>query len=384
MFWNIYKKSILRSLRSKEMVIWTAVFPIMLSTLFYFAFSSLDKNDMLDSIPVAIVRNQEYEQEKYFQEMVEELSDSDDALLDVKLVDEEKDADLLLKEGEITGYITIDHGAPGLFVKGEGMSQTVLKNILDRYIQTKDTVENIVKSNPLSALGLIASGKNGLTQGEAGVEEISFTSRKPSSVVHYYYALLAMTCLYGGFYGVMIIEAMQANLSPQGARGAVSPGSKWTIFGASFLASLTALSASLFIVVCYMQFILGVGFGGQFFYALLTCFVGGLVGIAFGCLIALPSRWKGGFKTAVVVGISMICCFFAGLMIGGINYIVSQSAPVLSMINPAARISDAFYCLYYYDDHIRYFQNLGILVVMAAVMLGIVLVFTGRKQYESI
>lgn len=384
MFWNIYRKYILRALRSKEMLIWTAVFPIALSTLFYFAFSSLDKEDILNSIPVAIVRNQAYEQEKYFQEMVEELSGSEEELLEVFLVDEEEDADILLKDGEITGYISLDNGKPALFVKEEGMSQTIVKNILDRYIQTKDSITNMITSDPASAIDFISMERSGMTQGDAGIEEISFTSQKPSPVVNYYYALLAMTCLYGGFYGIMIIESLQANLSPQAARGTVSPGSKWTLFGASFLASLTALFASLTVVVCYMQFILGISFGGQFFYALFTCLVGGFVGISFGCLIALPSRWKGSFKTGMVVGISMICCFLSGLMIGGINYLVAHNAPVVAMINPAARISDAFYCLYYYDDYARYFQNMGILVVMGAVMLGIVLAFTRRKQYESI
>ena len=81
MFWNIFKKYILCSIRSKEMVIWTLAFPILLSTLCYFAFSALDKGGILDQIPVAVVENQAYKAEPYFSVMMEAFTEGDNPFL---------------------------------------------------------------------------------------------------------------------------------------------------------------------------------------------------------------------------------------------------------------------------------------------------------------
>lgn len=384
MFWNIFKKYILCSIRSKEMVIWTLAFPILLSTLFYFAFSSLDKGEMLEQIPVAVVEDQAYKAEPFFSVMMEALTAGEDPFLEASYVKTEEDADALLKADEVDGYITMKEGEPSLSVKKTGISQTVLKNILDRYIQTKDGIVAAVKKNPESAGKFMELGEDLFMESNAGIEQINFSGNEPSSTVNYFYSLLAMVCLFGAFHGQMIIMTMQANLSPLGARKTISPQNRGKIFGASFLAAFAVQFFCVTVALCYIQFVLKISFGGQFWYALLTCFVGSLVGISFGCVISLPSKWKYAMKTAIMVAGSLTCCFFAGMMVGGINYIVEENAPVLAMLNPAARIADAFYCLYYYDNHRRYFQNIGILVVMAALLFMVAMVCSRRKEYESI
>ena len=80
----------------------------------------------------------------------------------------------------------------------------------------------------------------------------------------------------------------------------------------------------------------------------------------------------------------MVFCFMAGLMISGINYIIAQNIPILAWINPAALISDAFYCLYFYDDLNRYFLDIGVLIIMAVVMLLGTAILLRRQKYESI
>ena len=68
----------------------------------------------------------------------------------------------------------------------------------------------------------------------------------------------------------------------------------------------------------------------------------------------------------------------------GINYAVEKSAPIVSLLNPAARIADAFYCLYYYDTYQKYFWNIGILLIMSAAMMGLATLFLRRQKYESL
>lgn len=389
MFWNSFRKQILRSLRSKDIVIWTLMFPILLSVLFHFAFASLENEGALSTIPVGVVEDEAYKSEVWFGKMMDTLgmpSEGEDAFLEVLAVSGEEEADLLLKEEKVDGYIVIKNGNPRLFVKKSGINQTVLKNLLDRYIRTRESIIDIMKKNPkaLGAWALEAAVSGVEMKEEDYFEEVSFSGRKPSVTVTYYYSLLAMTCLFGGFHGIMIVSSLQANLSPQGARNTLSPGSRGRLFGALFLAALATLSCCMIVVLCFIRFVLGVSFGGQFGYAVLACILGSGVGISFGCMISLPSRWKFGMKISMVVFATLFCSYLAGLMVSGINYIVQEKAPILAAVNPAARISDAFYCLYYYDSHGRYWLNMGILVLMTAVMFGVSAVFVRRKQYESI
>lgn len=389
MFWNSFRKQILRSLRSKDIVIWTLMFPILLSVLFHFAFASLENEGVLSTIPVGIVEDDAYKSEVWFGKMIDTLKkpgESGEAFLDVTSVETEADADLLLKEEKVDGYIILKNGNPQLFVKKSGINQMVLKNILDRYIRTKGSIVDIMKENPqaLGAWALETDVADVEMEEENYFEEIAFSGRKPSNTVTYYYSLLAMTCLFGGFHGIMIVSSLQANLSPQGVRNTLSPGSRGRLFAALFLAALATLSCCMIVVLCFIRFVLGVSFGGQFGYALLACIPGSAVGISFGCLISLPSGWKFGMKISMVVFATLLCSYLAGLMVNGINYIVQEKAPVLAAINPAARISDAFYCLYYYDSHGRYWANVGSLMLMTAVMFGASAVFVRRKQYESI
>ena len=37
MFWNIYSKRLISTLRDKRTLVWTWVFPLVMATLFYFA-----------------------------------------------------------------------------------------------------------------------------------------------------------------------------------------------------------------------------------------------------------------------------------------------------------------------------------------------------------
>lgn len=390
MFWNIYRKYILRAVRSRDMIGWTLLFPILLSTLFYFSLGSLDEDMEFRSIPAAVVRNQAMETEVYLKQMLEAVSAEEEPLLDIHWTENEEEADALLKTDEVFGYISLEENEPRLYVKENGISQTILKNLLDRYVQTKDAIVTIAKNDPISALKLAGTAAGGEIDGESlglsgeFIRELELTGRKPSATANYYYALLAMICLYGGFHGMVVVENLQANLSPQGARNTLAPGSRWKLFCASYLGALTVQFLCVAVSFFYMQYVLKVSFGTSIAAALGVILAGSMTGIAFGSVVALPSKWKGGLKSGVVVGVSMICCFFAGLMIDGISYVVETNAPILAAINPAARIADAFYCLYYYDGYTGYFQNIGILLGMTAVFGGICVIATRRVQYESL
>lgn len=401
MFWNCFSKYTLMALRTRSMIWWTFLFPVCLSTLFYFTFSSIDATDQFHSIPVAVVRDQEMEQDAVFLQVLEAMSapesstrkvsetsddvltnhssEEKDGLLSVTWTASVESAQELLESGDITGIIRLENGLPVLSVTENGLNQTILKSFLDQYLQMRTAIQDILAENPLTILSA-----SSMFQLQEYTQEVSISKNEATYTVNYYYALIAMICLYGAFYGMSVVSALQGNLSPQGALRSVSPYSRSRQFLADMASSIATHFIILILVLLYIRYVLRINFGSSMLPVLLVCLIGGAVGVSFGALITVPACLKAGMKEAIIVCGSLICSFFSGLMMSGINYTVAQKAPLFAMLNPCARITDALYCLYYYDGYDRYFQNIAILAVMFLVMTSITVYFIRRHQYESI
>ena len=88
-----------------------------------------------------------------------------------------------------------------------------------------------------------------------------------------------------------------------------------------------------------------------------------------------------GVRIGLMLGISMVSSFLAGLMNGNMKDIVEKS---VNRINPASLISDAFYCINVYDDMTRYYRNLITLAVMCVVLVTASFFMVRRERYDSI
>ena len=378
MFWNSFGKRTIGFLRNKETIIWIFAFPLMLSTLLYAVFTNLDTAGQFREIPIGVVDDDAYRQDIAFKAALEAVSGGDAPLFGLRLLSGQDEADALLQKGELNGYIVVAD-APSLVISGNGLPQTITKSFLDHYLQTKSSVELLLSQNPEAMAQLPA-----LLETVNYTEEISLSENPATDKVNYFYALLAMVCLYGGFQGQFTVIQFQANLSPVGARKTMAPGGRFRLVSYDLLSGVTVQYVSLLLVVAYIHFVLGVSFGSKLWLLLLTCLAGSCLGVSFGALISVSSKLKEQAKTAILITINMVCSFLSGLMVGGINHTIAQKAPIVAYLNPAARITDAFYCLYYYDTYERYFLNIGIILAMTAVMLAVTAIFIRRQQYESI
>ena len=377
MFWNIYGKRVLCSLRSKEILIWTWIFPTILSTMFYFTFSSLDTAGQLRTFPIGVLDDEMYRQDEAFRLALESAS-GEGGLFELTVFTGTAAADVALENGGIEGYILAGE-IPALFVTGDGINQTIVKGFLDRYLQTRNSIGLILSQNPGAAqdLPMLLTPVN-------YTEEISLSQNPPTNIVTFFYALLAMICLYGGFQGLTTVSFLQANLSPLGARRTLAPTGRFRLTVYDLLGGVTVHFVCVVTAVAYMIFVLGTDFGDKLWLVLLTCLVGSMLGVAFGAMVSVTSKLKEQAKIAILICFTMVTCFLSGLMVGGINYIVAEKAPIIAWLNPAARITDAFYCLYYYDTYERYFLNIGIILAMTLVMFIVTSVFLRRQCYESI
>ena len=110
MFGNIYCKRLLVSARNRGTLIWTWIFPLMMATLFYFAFSGLQEADLLKTIPTGLVASEEYERHTAFRTALSAVSDPEEGFLELHDYDTREAAEEALKNGEIEGFISLENG----------------------------------------------------------------------------------------------------------------------------------------------------------------------------------------------------------------------------------------------------------------------------------
>ena len=94
-----------------------------------------------------MVNNQYYKDNVGFKGAIDEVSkDGTDKLFNVTFTNE-KNAEELLKNSKIEGYIYLNPEV-NLVVKSEGLNQTVIKTFLDDYKESASTIATIVAASP--------------------------------------------------------------------------------------------------------------------------------------------------------------------------------------------------------------------------------------------
>ena len=117
---------------------------------------------------------------------------------------------------------------------------------------------------------------------------------------------------------------------------------------------------------------------------LLIAWIGSMIGVSMGIFVGSFGRMKEGVKIGILLAVSMTGSFLAGLMNGEMKYVVERNAPFLNRINPAAIISDAFYCINVYDDTARFLRGMVTLAVMCVALVLASFLMIRRERYDSI
>ena len=202
--------------------------------------------------------------------------------------------------------------------------------------------------------------------------------------MQFFYALVAMACMYGAFIGFGVAITLQANLTSLAARRCVTPTHKLTLILSEMLSAFVLHFFNVVILLLYLRYILKLDFHGQTTEMLLISLIGSMIGVSMGVFVGSFGKMKEGAKIGILLGISMVCSFLAGLMNAEMKYTVEQHAPFINRINPAALISDAFYCINVYNDQARYSRSLFTLLVMCAVLLAASFYMVRRERYDNI
>ena len=395
---NTFKYTALSIVREHSVVVWVILFPLILATLFSVMFKGIDDAAYnLPTIPVAVVDGSEGDAGESFREMLDALSDDEDgdALIAPIYVETADEAHQLLKDGQTVGIVTLDSDgwprlelSPGAGDLGVSMAQvkrTVLADVVDDYCRSREAVEDIVENDP-AALANPEVIKSFSVRTDY-TAELSITHSQTKEYVRYFYALLGFAALMAATVGLNAVGAIQPNISPLGARRAVSGTGRARMLAGAITASWLISFAALLLAFVYIRFVLGVEFGGREGACVLGLAVAALMTTSLGALIgaipAIPFSAKGG----VLTGITCLLSLFAGLYGTPALHLADQvalNAPWAAAINPAKQVTDLFYSLYVYTDLEPFFQTLGVLLVITAVFAFAAALLMRRQRYASL
>ena len=379
--------------RNKMLIFWTFAFPIILGTLFNMAFSNIENSEKLKIINIAIIQNENFENNEAFKTSFEELSDEDneDRLFNTQYTTEEK-AKELLDNGKIVGYMKLKDDKPILTFSTSGIDETIFKYVTEEIEQTIDIIKNLSETEIQKE---ITDGNYNIDYGKIydNVEELikednvrlkNISNSNLSYTMIEFYTLIAMTCLYGGMLSMVSINQTLANMSNKGKRIAVSPTKKSTIILSSLLASYIAQLIGLAILFVYTLLVLKVDYGNNNGLIILLAAIGTFAGLTLGTFVGTILKTNENAKTGILIALTMFWCYLSGMMGITMKYVVDKNVPIINQINPASMITDGFYSLYYYNTLDRYWTNIISLLIFAFILIAISFFSLRRQKYDSI
>ena len=393
MFIHNFKYSLKTLFRNKALIFWTFAFPIILGTFFNMAFSNIESSEKLDVINIAIIKNEDFNNNEIFKTAFEELSDknNDDRLFETRYTTEEE-AKKLLEDEEIVGYMKLVNDEPKLTFTTSGINETIFKYVSEEITQTSNIIKYLSEEEIKKEM--IAGNYNidyesiynrviELTE-EDNVRLNNVSNSNLSYTMIEFYTLIAMACLYGGLLGAVAINQNLANMTNQGKRVSVSPTSKGKIILSSVLASYITQLVGVALLFLYTIFVLKVDYGNKLGLDIALAMAGSLAGLSIGVAVATTIKSNDNVKTGIIIAITMLGCFLSGMMGITMKYIIDKNIPIINKLNPASMITDGFYSLYYYDTLDRYIFDIGSLLIFAFVLIAISYISLRRQKYDNI
>ncbi len=376
MFFHSLKYDILSFIRKKDTVFWLIIFPIILGTFFKIAFGSIyDKTTKFSAVPIAVVENTDNE---VFHKVMDEIESSESPLFKVSYINEDEALEKL-KDKDISGIIYIDDKL-SVTVSDSGIEQTIVKTFVEQYTLEETIITDAAVTNPEKLESVVKVFGDEIKSNT----NIPLTDGNTDYFITYFYNLIAMVALFGSDTGLRVAIECQGNLSALGARKGCSPTPKYVALASNLISSYIGQAVCTAVSVTFVRFVLGIDFGSRLPFVYLSGIVGSILGVSMGFMIGSFGSISSNAKSGISMGITMLSCFLSGLMIADIKPLLMEKLPWFNQINPAAVISDSFYCLNVYSDFEKFIIKIVTMVVLSLIFSIIGLVLTRRRKYASI
>lgn len=372
----LFKYRLLQITRELPIMFWAFAFPLILATLFYFSFGhaglSATGESEWSAINVCVIDSKN----TAFSSFLEAL---DGDALNILPASSEREALKLLEEGKITGIYYAEE-TPSLTVGKNDLNESILTSLLDAYNQNVAMFTEISRAHPEKlpdAMDSIRGSRQMIREETLGGDTLNPT-------VQYFLSLIAYACLSGAFLGTRASFDSQANLTALGARRSITPTHKLTLILIDMFVLTVIHFVNIMILTIYIGKVLGISLGKNYGALLLVNLMGSIIGIAMGLAFGSLTKLSLNAKMSLTVVITLIPGFLAGLMFANMKNIVEQHAPFINRINPAAVLSDAYYCMSVYNDMERFTRCMLTLAIMSILFLAAAFFRVRRERYDSI
>ncbi len=378
---HLFRYRFVQTIRNSSNMFWALLFPIILGTLFYLSFGSAGLESTgesrWDKIKVTVVKDTDTSENAQAFEGF--LTQMDGETLDIQDISTESEALSALNEETISGIFYV-RDTPSLTVAKNGLNESILTSVLESYNQNAAMFREIAMTHPEK----LPDALDAMNDYRNTTAEVSLGGKDLNPNVQYFFALVAYACLSGAFLGVQSSIDGQANISALGARRSITPTHKLTLILIDMTVLFIIHFFNILILCLYITHVLGISLGNDVGALLLVDFMGSMIGVCLGVAIGCLARISYGMKIGVCVLFTLFPGFLAGLMFGNMKNIIELHCPIINRINPAAVLSDAFYCMGIYNDMERFTRCLVILAVMSTLLLTVAFLGIRRERYDSI
>ena len=363
-------------INSRTILFWSLVFPIILGTLFNFAFKELNKEGKMEIMEVAIVEDGN----EQFTAIFDELSnpDSDSYLMDITKTTYEK-GKKLVEDSKVSAMV-ICSDKPKMITNANGYNQMIIKYVLQSYNRINNTIDDIADTNPQILSTMVIED---ISNSNVKIKDLNSSGGNSDAVNNYFYTLLALTCMYGGFWGIKSTNDLQANLSARAIRVNVAPVNKLLLIVTDALISLMISTLTLLIVFLYLCLVLKVNFVNLPL-VFLICLCGEFMSLGLGQAVGALFKVSENAKVSILNSITLICSFLAGMMVSSLPYYINRYFPLLKYLNPADLIAHSFAILNYGGNINDVYLNMAILIIMGWIFIYMSYRVLRRVSYGSI
>ncbi|MDR0627199.1 MAG: ABC transporter permease [Bifidobacteriaceae bacterium] len=376
--------------RDKSTTLWSVAFPLVLMTLFYIAFGSLDESYRAEPVGIVVVDDAVYRLTPGLAATITGASEGDEPWLEPSYVESTAEAERLVADGGFYGYVAADADGDVSYHRdwrayGQlDPGHEIVSAILDGYLRHARLYAELSGGADPAALNQAVMSAAGETPEFS--EPVRLTANPPSDSIRYFQAALGFAALMMCNFAVQGVARLKANHSALAARRRLGAAGVFAMAAPTLMAAWLLSFATLVLGYLYLRFPLGLDFGGKDLQVVLILLVAAGTATALGGAIGsvpVPVGAMAGISATVACVLSI----FAGLY-GPASQELGDSvvrvAPWAGWINPAREIADALSSLYNYDTFERSAQALAHLGVVALVLFAVTALVLRRSRYEHL
>ncbi len=353
-FFRQLKYTAILMVRSKTGMFWTVLYPVILSSLFFAAFSSIinPKQENFEKINIGIKATGSIEQVllKSGAFNIQHM-DADEAGIKKALADK-----------EIIAFVKEDLS---LIVGSNGIKESITKNILD---YTKQ----------IAVLGMPFSNEDFQKQ------YVKNLNQKNNQFMILFYSLLAMVSIYGIFGGITTSIIMQANMSKLGMRISATPLNRFAAYFAAIIFYIGFNLLSNILYIAFVLFVLKINFITDFSTTILLLLFANCFGVSLGiCIGSLPLSNEN-IKSMFAVFINLFFAFLSGMMGPGIKNAIDDKFPIVNKINPIGMLTDNFYNVNILQEYNLVLSFLIFAGISVLIFLSIIFLNSKKVRFKAL